>query len=46
VPRGPLTHDLLKQVILAWAAEPRKVIITQVKDKRISPSCTSTAATP
>src|SRR5213594_2560494 len=28
----PLTHDLLKQVILGLGAELRKVIITQVKD--------------
>jgi bifunctional DNase/RNase len=28
----PLTHDLLKQVIVGLGAELRKVIITQVKD--------------
>jgi len=28
----PLTHDLLKQVILGLGADLRKVIITQVKD--------------
>ena len=28
----PLTHDLLKQLILGLGAELRKVIITQVKD--------------
>jgi hypothetical protein len=28
----PLTHDLIKQVILGLGAELRKVIITQVKD--------------
>src|SRR3989441_6582418 len=28
----PLTHDLLKQIILGLGADLRKVIITQVKD--------------
>src|SRR3989475_10867947 len=28
----PLTHDLLKQVIIGLGADLRKVIITQVKD--------------
>src|SRR5260370_5273167 len=28
----PLTHDLLKQVIVGLGAELRKIIITQVKD--------------